>query len=280
MADWDISTATHWNSVSLVESGVFGPQSGAMSSDGSRAAFWGGWGSTKRVRSYTLSTPFDLSTAVAHSTSAGFAQSTYGTSAGFTASRDGRHFYQKTDASLNPIRVNWWEMTTPWDASTWTHRGQLSLTGNTSGSGGLAIDESGTRLYLCNTETSPNKLEQYALSTAWDVTTATLVLSKDTFFFEDALISGDGFHFITFNGADRFERYDLSTAFDASTLPSTATPHSVFYPGYAYMFGSAVSPTGNAIYVQDGNTEIYHAFDVNYVAPPVTRRPTVGFIGC
>jgi len=102
----------------------------------------------------------------------------------------------------------------------------FSVAGQEANPAGLAFSEDGTRFYV--TGTAGDDINEYSLSTAWDITSATFVqaflvqtqdnLPQDVFFGD----SGSKM-FVVGTQNDSVYRYDLSTAYDVSTASYVST---------------------------------------------------------
>ena len=130
-------------------------------------------GNSQPVKQYSLSTPYDITTA------AFYQQSTV------TLSQDGRGIYISNDGvnlfiSRSYDNVFAYVLTTPWDISTMTTAATFSidlytLSGNKlSFISGLSFKPDGTRMYFTGVDnsTSAHSFFQFNLSTAWNLSTA------------------------------------------------------------------------------------------------------------
>lgn len=171
-----------------------------------------------------LSVPIDVSKAVAN-TSAVFSlagQETEPTGLHFSPS--GRQLYvvgQFTD------RVYQYSLSNPFRVSTATYTSKNFSIANTSSSGpgdtaptDIKLSEDGTKLYVVGAR---NRIDQYTLSTAWDISTAVFstktksVAPQDTspqslYFRDDGLTM-----YMLGSTNDRIYQYSLTTAWDIST---------------------------------------------------------------
>lgn len=128
------------------------------------------------VRSYDLGTAWDISTAttVSVKTYTGFRTQNANISRFYMCS-DG-YTYFIVDPSNN---VRKYTMTTAWDVSTSSYSGNSYTISISSGSlYNITFNSTGTRMYVPVAYSSSTVLRQYALSTAWNLTTASLIGSE------------------------------------------------------------------------------------------------------
>ena len=128
------------------------------------------------VRSYDLGTAWDISTAttVSVKTYTGFRTQNAGISHFYMCS-DG-YTYFIVDPSNN---VRKYTMTTAWDVSTSSYSGNSYTISISSGLlYTITFNSTGTRMYVPVAYSKSTGLRQYALSTAWNLTTASLIGSE------------------------------------------------------------------------------------------------------
>ncbi len=187
------------------------------------------------VIQYSLSTPFDISTA-------NLTSSTRLTNIdkphAIHFKPDGKVMYVVDNGSLTIEQYN---LTTAWDSSTLVHDDNFTISDENQ-LRSLAFKYDGTRMYVTGNETEV--VQQFTLSTPWDVTSAT----KDST--ESPALTGkeskprsiqfnsDGtIFYIGGNGTDSIHKYTLSTPWDVSTLEFSQS----------YSFSAQVSSSGNSI---------------------------------
>jgi DNA-binding beta-propeller fold protein YncE len=239
---WDISTATASASkdVSAQEAN---PRALAFSTDGTKMYIAGSSGDD--VNEYTLSTAWDVTSATYYQNFSVSAQEA--APRGMHFKSDGTKFYIVGTSSKS---VHEYSLTTAWDVST------ASLTNTLTGvdsviSGGptdIAFDSTGTKMFLI--AYINEKIIQYTLSTAWDVSTATY----DSIYYETVeartpngfCFSSDGSKmFITCGDKATVYQYvttsdvqdlDLSTGSYFVSTPTSATRYTFSNPGSAGAF--------------------------------------------
>jgi DNA-binding beta-propeller fold protein YncE len=213
---WDVSSATYLQnfSVSAQETepgGIF------FKPDGTKMYVIGGSGDA--VFSYTLSTAWDLSAASFDFPTEGYfsvaAQETNPTGVFFKP--DGTKMYVIGQAGDD---VNEYDLSTAWDVSSSSYLQNFSVSAQETDPTGVFFKPDGTKMYIIGT--TGDDVNEYDLSTAWDVTTASYlqnfsVAAQETvpqgiFFKPD----GTKMYVIGTTGDDVNE-YDLSTAWDVTS---------------------------------------------------------------
>lgn len=127
------------------------------------------------IYQYTLSTPWDISTAVYSNVSFNVSTASSFT-CGLWASDDGLSFY-----TCDPIsdKVDRYLLSSAWDLSTATLTGRTSYVTTASAGAPQGVTFYGP--YAMYVSDQNQNTYQYKLTTAWDVTTATLLTSKTSF---------------------------------------------------------------------------------------------------
>ena len=187
------------------------------------------------VKQYSLSTPFDISTATLTSSTT---LTNIDKPHAIHFKTDGKVMYVVDNGSLTIEQYN---LTTAWDTSTLVHDDNFTIS-DESQLRSLAFKYDGTKMYVTGNETEV--IQQFTLSTPWDVTSAT----KDST--ESSALTGkennprsiqfnsDGtIFYIGGNGSDSIHKYTLSTPWDVSTLEFSQS----------YSFSAQVSSSGNSI---------------------------------
>ena len=169
---WNVSTATYDSLSKSVNAQETSSNGLAFSPDGTKMFIMGN--STGTVYQYTLSTPWNVSTATYASLSKSVnAQDTFPTYLAFSS--DGTKMF--ISGNTNDT-VYQYTLSTPWNVSTATYD-SLSKSVNAQGTNprGLAFSPDGTKMYT--TDNGTDTVYQYTLSTPWNVSTATYAsLSK------------------------------------------------------------------------------------------------------
>ncbi len=143
-------------------------------------------------------------------------------SGGLALKSDGTSFYVGNESSSSGV-VYQYDMTTAFDVSTASYASKsFDTTTQTTGVAGLHFHPDGTKMYAIGA-VSNDSVFQYALSTAWDVSTASY--ESKSFNFSSQNDEGIGLYlgsggtkmFIAGNTGDIIYQYTLSTAYDVST---------------------------------------------------------------
>lgn len=182
---WDVSTGSYSGKSLSVTGQDATPEGLAFSTDGTRLYITGHVHDA--VFQYTLSTAWDISTGTyASKTLAlsgtdpkplGIAFNPAGTSMYF-AGYSNDHIYQ-------------YSLSTAWDISTGTYTGKSLWTASaTDTPGGFAFSPDGTLLTMSGSYTYKNMIYQYALSTAWDISTGTYTGNSLSIAAQDSIASG------------------------------------------------------------------------------------------
>jgi sugar lactone lactonase YvrE len=187
----------------------------AFSSDGTKMYLCGANGQS--VFEYDLSTAFDLSTASYNSVSFSIAsQDTILTSVEFKT--DGTIMYV---CGTNTDTVYQYTLSTAWDISTASYASiSYSVATETTAPNGMAFSTNGTEMYIV--DDISNRIIQYNLSTAWNVSTA----SYSGIAYTDGIaaqpygltFSSDGYKmYVNGRSSDALNEHTLTTAWDLST---------------------------------------------------------------
>lgn len=252
---WDISTASYVQNFSvLTQEGT--PQALSFKPDGTKMYVMGTLGDD--INEYTLSTPWDISTAtyvqvfyvgtqdnspmglyfkengsgfyIVGSTSDTVYQYTIGGFSVVAQETFPSGVFFKPDGTAMYIigstgdDVNQYSLSTEWDVTTASYVRNFSVAAKDVVPGGLTFDPDGIYMYI----TGPNssQVHQYTLSTAWDISTATFTRS---FYAQatagvqltDVQFKSDGTKmYVLSDSNDRVYQYTLSTAWDISTSGS------------------------------------------------------------
>lgn len=240
---FDLSDLTQDSNPFAVNNQDTNPYSVAVSATGDKMFLVGL--SNDTVFQYSLSTAFDTSTATYDSVSFSLAsQSTSPADIKFNA--DGTKMYI-IDLSTNSIYQ--YSLSTAYDASTISYDSvSFSVSSQETYAMALYFTPDGTKMYSGGR--NMDKVHQYSLSTAFDLSTASYdnvsldISSKEaslsSIFFDTA---GEKL-FILGYISDSLHQYNLSSAYDlttASFVSTLATPNGAL--------GASVSPDGTKVYV-------------------------------
>ena len=209
---FDASTATFVDAFSVSSQDSI-PAGMAFSSDGTKMFVVGNTGND--INEYALSTPFDASTATFVDAFSVSSQETDPT--GMAFSNDGAKMFV---VGYSGDDVNEYALSTPFDASTATFVDAFSVSSQDSFPTGMAFSNDGAKMFVVGN--TGDDINEYALSTPFDVSTATFVdafsVSSQDSFPTGMAFSNDGAKmFVIGNTGDNVSEYALSAPFDAST---------------------------------------------------------------
>lgn len=218
---WDVSTASFvqlknvFSQESAVEDLVFKP-------DGTKMYIIGS--STDEVNEYSLSTAWDISTASYSQDFSVAAKDTVPTAIFFRndgTSNDGKQMYIVGTSSDS---VHEYTLSTAWDISTASFSQTFSVASQETAPNGLFFKGDGTIMYVAGTQ--GDDVNEYALSTAWDISTASFTRAQTlspagnptgVFFKSDGTRM-----FASDNAKNGIFQYALSTAWNVSTVSYSA----------------------------------------------------------
>ena len=168
-----------------------------------------------KIRQFSLSTAWDLSTA---SSDSKYYTTGFTTNTNFAIKPDGTKLYTQDYASST---VYEYSISTAWDISTVNSTSTASYTTSGEQAGELRFKPDGTKFYISANGT--DSITQYSLSTAWDLSTAstdsaTLDVSSQETGPVGMTFNDDGtLVFVTGFVGTEIHQYSLSTAWDIST---------------------------------------------------------------
>ena len=256
-----------------------GPTGMAFSNDGAKMFVVGFRG--QDINEYTLSTPFDVSTAsFAHEFSVAGRE---GRPQGMAFSNDGAKMFVVGDASGK--RINEYNLSTPFDVSTATHDSSLSVAGQETAPSGMAFSNDGTKMFVVGF--TGRYINEYTLSTPFDVSTSSAG-DIERFYVGGQEASPQGMAFSN-DGAKMFVvgivenaviEYTLSTPFDVSSASYAGEDEefSVLSQDGAST-GMAFSNDGAKMFVVGSNGNEINEYTlislypirVHYTTPPLTE---------
>jgi hypothetical protein len=167
------------------------------------------------VVSTSVSVGYDITNASFDDVTASISQ--VGDERGLAFSTDGTKFYVLDGNS--PQSVFQYNLSTAWDLSTSSYsNNSFSISSQETQPTGVTFKTDGTKMYV--TGYTGDDVNEYILSTAWDVSTASFVtnfsVSSQATFTGDLFFKPDGLTFYIC-GANDLYQYTLSTAWDIST---------------------------------------------------------------
>ena len=204
---WDISSASYVQNFS-VSSQETGPSDVFFKPDGTKMYVLGF--TDDEVNEYNLSSAWDISTASYIQNFSVSAQET--TPQGVFFKQDGTKMYI---TGSNGDDINEYNLSSAWDISTASYIQNFSVSAQESGPTSLFFNQDGTKMYFCGF--SGDDVNEYDLSTAWDISTASYV---QNFYVGSQDSNPTG---VTFK-SDGSKMYILGSATDTIYQYSTVTP--------------------------------------------------------
>jgi len=238
---WDVGTAYTWTTLEITED--TNPYGLFFKPDGLKMYVTGYSGDA--VYEYDLSTAWDISTT---SFLQSFSVASQDTSPyGLFFKPDGLKMYV---VGYSGDAVHEYDLSTAWDISTTSFLQSFSVASQEVGPTGIFFKPDGTKMYVVGS--SGDDVNEYDLSTAWDVSTASFVQSFSVSL-QESSPSGVSFKpdgtkmFVSgFSGED-VDQYELSTPWDVSTASFTGNWNEP--PPPDRLRGHYISPDGANLYV-------------------------------
>jgi sugar lactone lactonase YvrE len=268
VSEWDLATAVYSGKSKDVSAQTSFPAEVVFSPDGTKMYVLDGV--NDKVLQYTLSTPGDVSTAT-YASKFKDISAEEGAPRGLTLSSDGTKMYI---CGSNNDTVYQYTLSTARDVSTATYASKLlSLVGVDNSPESLFFKPDGTKLYILGT--TGKAIYQYALSTAWDVSTGTYE-TNITAASEESSPSGfalnqDGTKmYICGNATDAVYQYTLSTAWDVSTATYASKTKDVSSED-PVPHGITFSLDGTKMYISGTTNDTVYQYTVGYASNPYTN---------
>ena len=216
---FDASTATHVDATSVSSQDSF-PTGMAFSSDGAKM-FVTGYGGGD-INEYALSTAFDVSTATF--VDATSVSSQEDSPEGMAFSSDGAKMFVVGNDGND---INEYALSTAFDASTAVFVDAFSVSSQETSPTGMAFSSDGAKMFVVGS--IEDEINEYALSTAFDVSTATLVdatsVSSQDLIRNSMAFSSDGAKmFVVGTHGDDVNEYDLHSVYPITVTGMTTTP--------------------------------------------------------
>ena len=216
------------------------------------------------VRQYTLSTPWEVS-------SAGFttffnvnSQETSPASVGFSTGGDKMYVL-----GLSGVDITEYNLSNPWRVDSATHVTQSSsLSSQGSNPNGMFIKPDGKSIWIVNGTTNASIIYEYGLRTPWSISTLyynnkfirlseTGELNATGIYFDD---NGKSFY-LTGTTLDRVWKYNLATAWDITTATIDRQSTWLVNQSNGLLEGSpgglCISPLGHKLYVSGTGGQVY-----------------------
>ena len=241
---WDVTDTFEANSNSLTTQDT-APKGIFMKPDGTKMYYIGDTGNA--IYEYDLSTAWDSSTLLYRQSYNVAAQGSSPLCVSFKT--DGTKMYIP---EFNSKDVRAYDLSTAWDVSSAVYNSETYDVGTQASTPqGIAFKSDGTKMYIADTT---NEINEYDLSTAWDVSTSTFLQVKDITANQSTTrgiyFRSNGLEVYVGDSIDNtISKYTLSTAWDISTASFT----SVGVVDGAGVIGPSFKDDGEAMYVLDSS---------------------------
>ncbi len=257
---WNISTASFVQTFSVAGQDVT-PEGVFFKDDGTKMYMAGS--SSASIYEYDLATAYNISTASYTAPTTNYfsvtAQETQPADVFFKP--DGTKLYVTGSTGDD---INEYNLSTAWNISTASFLQSFSIAGQESNPAGLFFKPDGTKLYV--TGFDGDDINEYNLSTAWNISTASFVQSFSVAGQETTpnglFFKPDGTKvYISGNTGDDINEYDLSTAWNISTASFVQTfsvagqdtsPQGLFF-----------KPDGTKVYVVGGTGDDINEYNLS-----------------
>ena len=256
---WDITTASYLQNFSVAAqentpTGIF------FKPDGTKMYVVGT--NSDKISGYTLSTAWDVSTAAwVTPTTEYFSLATQETApTGIFFKPDGTKMYVIGNSGDD---VNEYDLSTAWDITTSSYLQNFSVVAQETAPTGIFFKPDGTKMYVMGAV--GDDVNEYDLSTAWDITTASY-LQNFSVAAQEANPSGIFFKpdgtkmYVVGYAGDAVYEYDLSTAWDVSTASYLQNFSVVAQDGIST--GIFFKPDGTKMYVVGTGGDAVYSYDL------------------
>jgi 6-phosphogluconolactonase (cycloisomerase 2 family) len=259
---WDLDNAVFTGTpVNLFMDGENTKDNRGVFVDSTGTRFYISDATSDKVHQYSLSTAWDVSTFSYVGSVSILSNST--TCKDLFFKSDGTKLFVVED-SANQLILEY-GLSTAWDITTASYTTSFNVATQTSNPVGLFFKPDGTVCYMTG-GTSPNvDVWQYSLSTAWDISTASLSTSYDLYvdlthpaaiFFES-----DGDYCYIASSNDYVYKFSLSTAWDISTATKIQTLDiSDVLPTVSGLF---FKDDGSRMIISDRGSDITYQYDLS-----------------
>jgi len=239
---WDISTATYLQETSLGNSprGIFFRPDGLQ--------LYVVISNYLSVYTYDLSVAWDITTT---SFVRSWSFSSIGSPYSVFFKSDGSKAYVLISDTIDAVYE--YDLSTAWNTSTSSLVASYSVASQDTFPKGLFFKPDGSKMYIAGD--GADKIYEYNLSTAWDITTTSFVQSEFTAAVPAAIFcKSDGYTiYVLGNSTDGIYQYALSTAWDTSTIsiPNPTTNY------WEFPFGSPGPTSASDIFFKPDGTKAY-----------------------
>ena len=171
--------------------------------------------------------------------------------------------------------VNEYDLSTAWDISTASYLQNFSVSAQEISPTSLFFKPDGLKMYVVGS--AGDDINEYNLSTAWDISTAAFVQSfsvaaQDTDPTGLAFNSDGTKMFVVGNGSDSVHQYTLTTGFDVSTASYDSVSFSVAAQD-TNITGLFFHPDGIKMYVSGPDSDAVHEYTTGSVTTATITYP-------
>jgi len=154
----------------------------------------------------------------------------------------------------------------PWDITEAVFVASKSVAAQDTSPHGLAFSPDGTKMFVAGYQNGGN-IHRYDLGTAWDVTTATYVSSKDVSaqdaYTGQVTFSADGLKMYTTGlNSSSVHQYTLSTAWDITGATFASSEDLVAQVASSYPLGVAFNTAGTVMFVVGATAKAVYSYDL------------------
>jgi len=245
---WDPTTAQSFYKLTaneLFEQAVGALIAFAFKSDGSK--LFAVFNTGDVVKQYTLTRPWEIASLTYDNISFSItSQET--TPTGIYVSPDGTRMYV---IGSTGDKVNEYALSVGWDLSTASFTRSISIATQESASSDVYFKSDGTRMYVIGT--GSDNVNEYSLSTAWNVSTASYVRAFSVAT-QETNSSGFAFNsdgtrmYLLGTTADTVFVYNLGTGWDMSTASYSGSSYKIIQPDTTYN-GMRFKPDGTSVFL-------------------------------
>ena len=257
---WELSTASYLQNFSVSAQEAF-PSGLFFKPDGTKMYVVGF--SNKNVNEYDLSTAWDISTASYLQNFSVSAQEASPQAIFFKP--DGTKMYVIGSAGDD---VNEYDLSSAWDISSASYLQNFNVADQEANPVGFFFKPDGTKMYILGR--SGDDVNEYDLSTAWDISTASYLqkfsVSDQESTPEDVFFKPDGTEMYVIGSiSDAVFAYTLSTAWDVSTVSWDAPLQNFFSVSAQETFptGLFFKPDGTKMYVMANAGNDVNEYDLS-----------------
>lgn len=209
-------------------------------------------GSVELVHRYTLSTAFDITTAVFDAVSTSVGQDDYPRSIEFND--DGSKMYMSGTANNSIYEYN---LSTAYDITTSVYSTQVSVTTEEGSPDSLQFNADGSKMYVGGAG-----IHEYNLSTPYSIATKSAVISSTSILARDMMFYNNGLNMLILVSSGIVVEYSMSIAYDTTTLTATGTTLNTSAQE-SNNFGFEISSDGTRLFIIGNTGHFVHQYNLS-----------------